>query len=143
MDVVIGCEKVYKELCKIGVIKNYFKDYHRNHLSKEVMTTMFTVYTSKDNIENRGETIKLGLFRDQGYKVVENEARDSLRHVDGTIRMTGPVKRRQDYLYLVDCAITGTSDGTSKDPKCSLEKIFEHNIFPVIRSLVGPGGKFD
>ena len=132
-----------KSCAKLELSKNYFKDYHRNHLSKEVMTTMFTVYTSKDNIENRGETIKLGLFRDQGYKVVENEARDSLRHVDGTIRMTGPVKRRQDYLYLVDCAITGTSDGTSKDPKCSLEKIFEHNIFPVIRSLVGPGGKFD
>ena len=85
----------------------------------------------------------MGLFRDQGYKVAENEARDSLRHVDGTIRMTGLVKRRQDYLYLVDCAITGTSDGTTKDPKCSLEKIFEHNIFPVIHSLVGPGGNFD
>ena len=43
-----------KSCAKLELSKNYFKDYHRNHLSKEVMTTMFTVYTFKDNIENRG-----------------------------------------------------------------------------------------
>ena len=58
------------------------------------------------------------------------------------MRYNGPVKRRRDELYLVDCAVTGSSAGTAKDPKCSLQRIFEYNIFPVMRSLVAPEGNY-
>jgi len=43
----------------------------------------------------------------------------------------------------VDCAVTGSSDGTSKDPKFSLQRVFEHNIFPVVAKLIAPGGKYE
>ena len=55
--------------------------------------------------------------------------REGVRQEDGSIRMTGPVKRKKDDMHLVDCAVTGSSDGTAKDPKCSLQRIFEHCIF--------------
>ena len=109
-----------KSCAKLGLTKKYFKAYHRNHINK-VMMTAFTGLAFEDNIENGGEAIKLGLFRAQSYKVAEKEVREGVRQADGTMRMTGPVKRRRDDLYLVDCAVTGSSDGTSKDPKCSLQ----------------------
>ena len=131
-----------KSCAKLGLTKKYFKAYHRNHINK-VMMTAFIGLAFEDIIENGGEAIKLGLFRAQSYKVAEKEVREGVRQADGTMPMIGPVKRRQDDLYLVDCAITGSSDGTSKDPKCSLQRIFKHNIFPSVRSLVGSGGKFE
>ena len=59
------------------------------------------------------------------------------------MKQTGPIKRKKDNLYLVDCAVTGSSDGTSKNPKCSLQRIFDYHIFPAVCKLVGEGGKFE
>ena len=58
---------------------------------------------------------------------------------DELLRMTGAIKRRRDELYLVDCDVAGSSDGSSKDLTCSLQRIFEHNIFPMVKKLVEPG----
>ena len=56
--------------------------------------------------------------------------------------MIVPVKNKKDGLYLVDCVVTGSSDGTSKDPKCSLQRTFEQYIFTLVQKLVGEGGKY-
>ena len=122
--------------------KKYFKAYYRNHLNKVMMTT-FTAMAFEDSIENGGEVVKLGMFRAQSFKVAEKTAREGVRQEDGSLRMTGAIKRKKDDLYLVDCAVTGSSDGTAKDPKCALQRIFEHNIFPAVRKLVGVGGKYE
>ena len=75
---------------------------------------------SRKILKMGGEAIKLGLFWAHSYKVSEKEVREGVRHVDGTMGMTGLVNRRRDDIYLVDCAVTGSSDGTAKDPKYSL-----------------------
>ena len=105
--------------------------------------TAFTAFAFEDCIENGGEAIKLGMFRAQSFKVAEKEVREGVRQEDGTMRMTGPIKRKRDDLYLVDCAVTGSSDGTAKDPKCSLQRVFEHCIFPAVQKLVVAGGKYE
>ena len=87
--------------------------------------------------------MKLGIFRAQSYKVAEREVREGVRQADGTMRMNGPIKWEKDNLYLVDVAIIRSSDGTVKNPKWSLHRIFQYNIFPAVRSLVGPGGKYE
>ena len=84
------------------------------------MLTAFSGFTFEDSMENSGEAVKLGIFRAQSYKVAEKLVRESVRQADGSMRQTGPVKRKRDDLYLVDCAVMGVSEGTSKDPKCSL-----------------------
>ena len=38
--------------------------------------------------------------------------------------------------YLVGCAVTGYSEGTSDDPKFSLKALFQYKIFPEIAELV-------
>ena len=138
----VGGEEARKVVQKLGLSKKYFKSYHRNHINK-VMMTAFVALAFEDSIENGGEAGKLNMFRAQSYKVAEREVREGVRQADGTVRQTGPIKRKKDDLYLVDCAVIGSNDGTSKDPKCSLQRIFEYNIFPAVKKLVGPGGKYE
>ena len=83
------------------------------------------------------------MFRAQSYKVAEKTVRESVRQEDGTMRQTWSIKRKKDDLYLVDVAVTGSSDGTAKDPKCSLQRIFEYSIFPAVKKLVGEGGMYE
>ena len=47
-----------KSCSKLGLNKEYFKAYHRNHINK-VMMIAFTAFAFEDNIENGGEVIKL------------------------------------------------------------------------------------
>ena len=105
--------------------------------------TAFTAFAFEDNIENGGEVVKLGLFKAHSFKVAEKTVREGVRQEDGSMRMTGPINQKKDDLYLVDYAVTGSSDGTAKDPKCSLQYIFEHSIFPSVQKLVGEGCKYE
>ena len=106
------------------------------------MLTAFTAFAFDDNFENGGEAVKLGIFRAQSYKVAQRDVRESVRQADGSVRMTGPIKRKKGDLYLTDCAVTGSNDGTAADPKCCLQRIFAFHVFPAVRKLVGPGGKY-
>ena len=138
----IGVKKSAKSCKKFGLNKKFYKVYHRCHINK-VMMTAFTAFAFEDCIENGGGAVKLGIFRAQSFKVAEREVRESVRQADGSMKQTGSVKRNKDDLYLVDCAVTGSSDGTSKDPKCALQRIFEHCIFPAVRKLAEVGGRYE
>ena len=59
------------------------------------------------------------------------------------MRATGPVLRRKDDLYLVDCCVTGSNDGTSTDSKFSLGRLFRNGIRKRVKELVGVGGRFE
>ena len=107
------------------------------------MLTAFSAFAFEDSMENGGVAVKLGLFRAQSFKVAEKTVRESVRQEDGSIRQTGPVKRKKDDLYLVDCCVTGSSEGTAKDQKCSLQNIMEYGVFPEVRRLVGKDGRFE
>ncbi|CAJ1966061.1 unnamed protein product [Cylindrotheca closterium] len=48
-----------------------------------------------------------------------------------------------DCLYLVDCNVTGSSEGTPDDPKFVLKKLFEHHIFQKLDGLVATGGQYE
>ena len=84
-----------------------------------------------------------GLFRAQAHKIARQMVREAVRQADGRIKYCGPVVRKKDDLYLVDCAVTGCSHGTLDNPKFPLKALFENKIFPDVEALVGPGGKFE
>ena len=52
------------------------------------------------------------------------------------------LKNKLDIHY-VYCNVTGSNDGTSKDPNFQLNMFFEKCIFPVIDTLVCDGGPFE
>ena len=37
----------------------------------------------------------------------------------------------------------GSSEGTAADLKCSLKYLMEYGLFPEVKRLVGPGGKYE
>ena len=55
----------------------------------------------------------------------------------------GPIKRKAGDLYLVDVAVTGSNEGTTVNPKCSIQQILHHHIIPAVRKLIGPGGRYE
>ena len=62
----------------------------------------------------------MDIFRAKSFKVAEKLVLEYVQQADGSMRQMGPVKRRRDDLYLMDCAVTGSSEGTAKDLKCYL-----------------------
>uniref|UniRef100_A0A6U5I0W1 Uncharacterized protein n=1 Tax=Corethron hystrix TaxID=216773 RepID=A0A6U5I0W1_9STRA len=49
----------------------------------------------------------------------------------------------RDISRAIDCAVTGSNDGTATDPKCCLQRIFKFHVFPAVRKLVGLGGRYE
>ena len=129
--------------CKeLGVDKLCFKAYHKCHINK-VMGIAFTGHAFTDNIENGGSAEKIAFIRAKGKKLAARNQRAAVRQANGSIRYTGPLVRKKGDVYDVDCAVTGSSEGTPDNPKCALLPIFLNIIFPRVQELVGPGGKYE
>ena len=74
-------------------------------------------------------------YRAQGYKVADKVVRASRRDENSQLVYDGDVVRRKDDLYKVNCAVTGSSEGTVNDPKCPLLPIFCDCIFKKIEKI--------
>ena len=85
----------------------------------------------------------MGFFRCQGARVAQKLVRKSRRTGEGNLVRDGPIVRRKDDVYLVDCNVTGSNEGTSNEPKFSLLSLFRDIIFPKIEKLVGRGGRYE
>ena len=127
---------------ELGIQPQTFSAYHKSHINK-TMGIAFTGFAFEDCIENGGTAVKLDFVRAQGFKIADREQRAAVRNENGQVRFSGEILRRKDDLYLVDCAVTGSSCGTPMDPKKPLLPEFENNIFKRVETLVGPGGEFE
>ncbi|CAJ1931219.1 unnamed protein product [Cylindrotheca closterium] len=109
----------------------------------KVMGIAVTAFAFKYSIENGGDGLKIGFYRAQTNKVAKKLVRQGVRQDDGSIKRTGAVIREKGDLYLVDCNVTGSSEGTPDDPKFALKKLFEHHIFQKLDGLVAAGGQYE
>ena len=116
--------------------------YHKNYINK-VMVLAITGYAFKNRIEDGGDGLKIGLIRVQGAKIAKKTVKESSRKEDGSLKFDGPVKRRAGDVYLVDTTVTGSSFGTSSEPRFSLMSCFVEVILPKIARIVGPGGPYE
>eukprot|EP00816_Leptocylindrus_hargravesii_P013097 CAMPEP_0196807258 /NCGR_PEP_ID=MMETSP1362-20130617/7222_1 /TAXON_ID=163516 /ORGANISM="Leptocylindrus danicus, Strain CCMP1856" /LENGTH=69 /DNA_ID=CAMNT_0042181099 /DNA_START=95 /DNA_END=304 /DNA_ORIENTATION=+ len=65
------------------------------------MAVAFTAYEFKDNMENGGDGIKLGLFRVQSYTIAKGMVRRRVRQRDGSF-MAGQVSM-ESYNIIKNC----------------------------------------
>jgi hypothetical protein len=94
-------------------------------------------------MDNGGEAMKLGFCHAQMFKVEQKLQREYVRQPNGLLKQNGPSIRRKGNKYLVDCCFTGSSQGTSDDPKFALKDMFAFYVFPQLVQLVGPGGEYE
>jgi hypothetical protein len=127
---------------ELGIDPCTFCVYHKLYINK-TMGIAFTGFAFQDCIENGGEAMKLGFFRSQSHKIAQKMLREYELQDDGTMRRAGPVIRRKGDAFLVDCAVTGSSEGTDADPKFPLIRLFKNVIFPMVSDLVKEGGKYE
>ena len=122
---------------------NTIKAYHKSHISK-VMGICTLGFAFVDNVENGGTGIKIDLSRCQSNKVAGRKQRAARRDQEtGRIVYDGEILRQKGDLYLVDCNVTGSTCGTSDDPKFALLSYFHELVFEAVKDLVKVGGKFE
>ena len=107
------------------------------------MVIAVTGYVFSESIESGGDGLKIGLIRVQAAKIAQKTVKESTRDEQGNIRYNGVVKRQAGDCYLVETTVTGSSCGTSSDPKFSLLACFKTSIFPKIERITGPGGAYE
>ena len=143
--------RAFAKACEeIGVIKRDYAAFHRSHINK-VMAIAFVAAVFDGSLENGCEVVKLPLVRAPAPKIAERAQYEAVTQPDGSIRYpnTNPdgtpkePLRRKGESFLVDCCVTGSNEGTKKDPKCSLLLVFKETIFPAILNLVGPGKQYE
>ena len=54
----------------------------------------------------------------------------------------GTVLKKKGDIYFVDCNVTGSSEGTARDPKFPFDQFFKHAGFPDFERLTCPNGRF-
>ena len=143
--------RAFAKACEeIGVKKRDYAAFHRSHINK-VMAIAFVAAVFDGSLESGCEVVKLPLVRAQAPKIAERAQYEAVSQPDGSIRCpnTNPdgtpkePLRRKGESFLVDCCVTGSNEGTKKDPKCSLLLVFKETIFPAILNLVGPGKQYE
>ena len=106
------------------------------------MAIAFTLFAFADSMDNGGDAEKLALIRAQGYKVANKRVKQSTRDESGRVKYDGPIIREKDDVYQVDCAVAGSSEGNTNDPKCPLLPIFRETIFKQTESLTAAGQRY-
>ena len=114
-----------------GVAQNIMRIYHKCHVSK-TMGIAAVAMAFEDSLENGGTAVKMLFHRSQSAKVAQRLTKNK----------KGEKLREKGDIYYVDCNITGSSEGTAKDPKFPLLEYFKHAVFPEVQKLTGPGGRF-
>ena len=113
------------------VERQVMKIYHKCHISK-TMGIAVVGFAFEDSLENGGIALKMLFHRAQSAKVAQRLTKNK----------AGKKLREKGDIYFVDCNVTGSSDGTAKDPKFALLDYFKHAVFPEIEQLTKPGGRF-
>ena len=143
--------RAFAKACdEIGVGKRDYFTFHKSHINK-VMAIAFVGAVFGASLEDGCEVVKLPMVRAQAFKIAERVQYASVSQPDGSTRYPStnpdgtpkePIRRKGDS-YPVDCCVTGSNQGTKKDPKLPLLLVFKEVVFPAIRNLVGPGGKYE
>ena len=94
--------------------KSVVQAYHKNLISK-TMGIAFVAFAFDDTIENGGTAVKVRFERAQSNTITRRKTRNK----------EGKVLRERNQEYLVDCNVTGSSNGTARDPKFPLMPLFE------------------
>ena len=130
-----------KELTSIGLENNYSRVHHKNNIEKTMYIVVTAYVLSNGNdITKGGKAIPISCIR--CGRMVKAE-KDSYKRVynddDHTYTYPKIEKNKLKTMgkeYFKNLELTGCSEGTKKDPKCSLLKIYKEQIIKDLEEKV-------
>ena len=144
----LGITPQHGKLCeRLGLTKSHLYAQHKDHVPK-VLAIAFTAYAFEGSMENGGKGLKIGCYRCQSAKIAGKAQNKSVKGKDGKVTYPGPDQggerlRERGQAYMVDCAITGSDEGTSDDPKFALLPLLREFVFKKVLELTKKGGKYE
>ena len=121
-----------------GVLPCDFHAQHKSHIGKEMYVAMTGYQLNGNDITKGGREFPISVAR-VGRRV--KATKDSYKRVykdNGTYhypKIAGNKLRSKGEYYFKSCEITGSSEGTEKDPKLSLISIHRDTIIPDMERL--------
>ena len=88
------------------------------------MIVAFTSYAFDKNIENSGNRIKLGLFQCKAACVAKMMVHKLRQIKKGNLVCNRDIIHQKGDVYLLDCNVTGSDEGTLDKPNFSLMSLF-------------------
>ena len=128
-----------KVLTSIGLEPNDYYAQHKNHIGKEMYIVATAFVLNANDITAGGKAIPIACVR-VGKKV--KAKKDSYKRVyndDGTFsypKLDANLIRRKGQMYFKSFELTGSSKGTTKQPKISLLKVYQEKVIPAIEEKV-------
>ena len=141
----LGLRLAHAKRCEIlGLEKSYAYMQHTSHNTK-MMVICWTAYAFEDNQENGGKGFKVGMWPCWSARISQRQVNETVKDpVTGrctfpSVENGGKSKRAKGDAYMVQANVTGSNDGTSKDPKFSSLRHLKESAFPAFDMLVAPG----
>ena len=145
----VGLRLSHAKKCEIlGLEKSYAYMAHTSHNTK-LMVICWTGYAFEDNQENGGEGLKIGMWPCWSARIAQRQVNETVKDpVTGrctfpSVENGGKSKRAKGDAYMVQANVTGSNDGTSKNPKFSCLRHLEEDAFPAFDMLVAPGAPYE
>ena len=128
-----------KVLTSIGLDPVDYYAHHKNYIGKEMYIVVTAFVLNDNDICKGGKAIPIACVRVGRMK---KAARDSYKRVykeDGSYtypKNAEGLLRRKGEEYFAGVELTGSKEGTEKDPKMSLLKVYQDTIVPALEEKV-------
>ena len=131
-----------KILTSIGLDKNHVYDRNKNKIYKEmyVVATAFIPHFNND-ITKGGRAVPIACVRCGDLEMAEKDSFKRVTDDNGKItypRIAENQLRYEGKKYFKPKELTGSSEGSLKDPKTSLLKIYKETIIPALENKIVP-----
>ena len=128
-----------KVLTSIGLDGHDYYAHHKSYLGK-IMYVVVTAFVPYNNdFTKGGRVIPIACIRVGKMVEAEKDAYKRVYKEDGTYHYP-PIPenliRRRGEEYFKSLDITGSNEGTAKNPKCSLLKLYKEEIIPALEEKV-------
>lgn len=139
----------HAKVCEaLGLEKTHLYAQHKSHITKVLMLAVVGI-AFEDSLENGGIGVRLGIHRAEAAKVAQKCQNET--HIDPetgkvtypSVANGGKQLRAKGDVYFVDVEVTGSTSGTSTNPKYMLLRFLRDVLFPQLQQIVGPGGEFE
>ena len=128
-----------KELTSIGLEGNNYHLQHKSHVGKEMYIVVTAFVPNENDMTKGGKAIPISCIRCGELKTIEKTTYKRVYRDNGTYHyphIPGNESKWEGTPHFKNYDLTGDSEGTTKDPKCSLLKIYREQIIPALEEKI-------